>query len=150
MIAHLEASIDFPEDDIEDLATDAACKKIMEIRAILQQMLATAKTGRILREGLETAIIGKPNVGKSSLLNALLQENRAIVTDIQGQHFGCNWEYIDIGGIPLKIIDTAGIRKTEDLVEKIGVDKGKRAYVNRASLVSTVFDFSKYPRKMTV
>ena len=142
MIAHLEASIDFPEDDIEDLATDAACKKIMEIRAILQQMLTTAKTGRILREGLETAIIGKPNVGKSSLLNALLQENRAIVTDIPGTTRDAIEEYIDIGGIPLKIIDTAGIRKTEDLVEKIGVDKA-RAYVNRASLVLAVFDFSR-------
>jgi len=142
MIAHLEAAIDFPEDDIDAVVTDEVKYKVETMRAELSKILATAKTGRILREGLETAIIGKPNVGKSSLLNALLQENRAIVTDIPGTTRDSIEEYADIGGVPLKIIDTAGIRKTEDLVEKIGVDKA-RNYVERAALVLVVLDFSR-------
>ena len=142
MIAHLEAAIDFPEDDIDAVVTDEVKYKVEALRTALAKILATAKTGKILREGLETAIIGKPNVGKSSLLNALLQENRAIVTDIPGTTRDSIEEYADIGGVPLKIIDTAGIRKTEDLVEKMGVDKA-RNYVEQAALVLVVLDFSR-------
>lgn len=142
MIAHLEAAIDFPEDDIDAVVTEEVQEKVAAIRQALASLLATAKTGRILREGLETAIIGKPNVGKSSLLNALLQENRAIVTDIPGTTRDVIEEYVNIGGVPLKIIDTAGIRETQDIVERIGVDKA-RSYVDQAALVLVMLDFSR-------
>lgn len=99
-------------------------------------MLSTFNTGRILRDGLVTAIIGKPNVGKSSLLNTLLREDRAIVTDIPGTTRDSLEEYANIGGVPLKIIDTAGIRETEDKVEQIGVEKSM-SYVQKGR-----FDFS--------
>jgi len=142
MIAHLEASIDFPEDDIDDVVTEEVRSRIEIIRSQISGLLATAKTGKILRDGLETAIIGKPNVGKSSLLNALLQETRAIVTNVPGTTRDSIEEYANIGGIPLRIIDTAGIRDTDDFVEKIGVDKA-RAYIEHASLVLVLFDFSR-------
>jgi len=142
MIAHLEASIDFPEDDIDDVVIEEVQSRIEIIRSQISGLLATAKTGKILRDGLETAIIGKPNVGKSSLLNALLQEQRAIVTNVPGTTRDSIEEYANIGGIPLRIIDTAGIRDTDDFVEKIGVDKA-RAYIERASLVLVLFDFSR-------
>ena len=141
VIAHLEASIDFPEDDIEDVAKDEAGKKVKAIKQRIEEMLSTFKTGRILRDGLMTAIIGKPNVGKSSLLNALLREERAIVTDIPGTTRDSLEEYANIGGVPLKIIDTAGIRETEDKVEQIGVEKSM-AYVQKADLILALFDIS--------
>ncbi len=139
MIAHLEAAIDFPEDDIDEVATDAAREQVLHIKAQIELLLTTAKTGKLLRDGLETAIIGKPNVGKSSLLNALLKESRAIVTDIPGTTRDVIEEFANIGGVPLKIIDTAGIRATEDTVEKIGVEKA-RSYVERADLILALFD----------
>lgn len=142
IIAHLEASIDFPEDDIEDFAKDNAYKKIMVIKARIDDMLKTSKTGRILRDGLTTVIIGKPNVGKSSLLNALLREERAIVTDIPGTTRDSLEELANIGGVPLKIIDTAGIRETQDKVEQIGVEKSV-SYLQNADLILALFDTSK-------
>ena len=142
LIAHLEAAIDFPEDDIDDVVMHDVARQVDDLRSQLADMLRTAHTGRILREGLETAIIGKPNVGKSSLLNALLREQRAIVTEIPGTTRDSIEEYANIGGVPLRIIDTAGIRSTEDLVEKIGVEKS-RGYVERASLVLALFDSSR-------
>lgn len=142
VIAHLEASIDFPEDDIEDVAKDEAKNKVENIKNRISEMLSTFKTGKILRDGLVTAIIGKPNVGKSSLLNALLREDRAIVTDIPGTTRDSLEEYANIGGVPLKIIDTAGIRETEDKVEQIGVEKS-RAYLQKADLILALFDSSK-------
>lgn len=141
IIAHLEASIDFPEDDIEDVAKDEAEKKVQAIKQRIEEMLSTFKTGRILRDGLMTAIIGKPNVGKSSLLNALLREERAIVTDIPGTTRDSLEEYANIGSVPLKIIDTAGIRETKDKVEQIGVEKSM-AYVQKADLILALFDIS--------
>ena len=141
LIAHLEAAIDFPEDDIDDIVLSDVVEQVTALRSQLAEMLRTAHTGRILREGLETAIIGKPNVGKSSLLNALLREQRAIVTEIPGTTRDSIEEYANIGGVPLRIIDTAGIRATEDLVEKIGVEKS-RSCVKRASLVLALFDSS--------
>ena len=108
----------------------------------IEKLIATSDKGKILREGLNTVILGKPNVGKSSLLNAVLRENRAIVTDVPGTTRDIIEEYINIDGIPLKIIDTAGIRITEDVVEKIGVDKAKGT-INSADLVVAVFDISK-------
>ncbi len=142
MIAHLEASIDFPEDDIDDVVIDEVRQRIDELHKKLKEMLQTAHAGRILREGLETAIIGKPNVGKSSLLNAILREQRAIVTDVPGTTRDSIEEYANIRGVPLRIIDTAGIRNTEDAVEKIGVDKA-RTYVGQAALILALFDSSR-------
>lgn len=139
MIAHLEAAIDFPEDDIDEIATDDVKEKVLSLREDLEQLISTAKTGRVLREGLETVIVGKPNVGKSSLLNALLNENRAIVTDIPGTTRDIIEECANIGGIPLKIIDTAGIRQTDDVVEQLGVEKA-RNYIERADLALVLFD----------
>lgn len=141
MIAQLEAAIDFPEEDIEEAAAADVAQLIREARTQLNTLLATAQTGRILREGLATVIIGKPNVGKSSLLNALLREKRAIVTDIPGTTRDIIEEYVNIRGIPLKIIDTAGIRDTADVVEKIGVDRAKDL-VGQADLILLLLDSS--------
>ena len=141
-IAHLEAAIDFPEEEVDDVVTDEVERNVVDVRNKIRKLLKTARTGRILREGLMTAIVGKPNVGKSSLLNALLREERAIVTDIPGTTRDSIEEYANIGGVPLRIIDTAGIRATDDVVEKIGVDKA-RAYVDAADLILAIFDGSR-------
>lgn len=141
IMSHIDASIDFPEEGIEDVMYDDlkdSCKGIMDK---LDMMIASADTGKILREGLNTVIIGKPNVGKSSLLNALLQENRAIVTDVPGTTRDVIEEYLNIRGIPVNIIDTAGIRETKDKVEEIGVARSKE-YFSRADIVIFVLDSS--------
>lgn len=141
MLAQLEAAIDYPEEDIEEAAAADVAQLIIEAKSQLTTLLATAQTGRILREGLSTVIIGKPNVGKSSLLNALLREKRAIVTDIPGTTRDIIEEYVNIGGVPLKIIDTAGIRDTADVVEQIGVERAK-ALVDQADLILLLLDSS--------
>ena len=141
-IAHLEAAIDFPEDEVDDVVTESVAEKVVEVRNNIAKLIKTAGTGRILRDGLMTAIVGKPNVGKSSLLNALLQEERAIVTDIPGTTRDSIEEYANVGGVPLRIIDTAGIRATEDVVERIGVEKA-RQMINDAALVLALFDGSR-------
>ncbi|MBP2642342.1 MAG: mnmE 1 [Firmicutes bacterium] len=123
LIAHLEAAIDFPEDDIEAIASADVADSVTLLIQEITNILGTAQAGRILRDGLKTVIIGKPNVGKSSLLNALLREKRAIVTDIPGTTRDIIEEYCNIDGVPLRIIDTAGIRETSDIVEKMGVEK---------------------------
>lgn len=142
MVAHVEVSIDFPEEDIEDITFDELLERANTIRENIGALLSTAERGKILRDGLNTIILGKPNVGKSSLLNAVLRENRAIVTDIPGTTRDLIEEYVNIDGIPLKIVDTAGIRNTEDLVEKIGVDIAKKK-VEESDLVIGVFDISR-------
>ncbi len=142
LIAHLEALIDFPEEGVEEAETAKIRQQIEALQKKIQPLIATASTGRILREGLMTAIIGKPNVGKSSLLNALLREERAIVTDIPGTTRDAIEEYADLDGVPLRIIDTAGIRETSDTVEKLGVEKSK-AYIAKAQLVLALFDSSR-------
>lgn len=141
-IAHLEAAIDFPEDEVDDVVMVEVEQNVVDVRNKIQKLLKTAQTGRILKDGLMTAIVGKPNVGKSSLLNALLREERAIVTDIPGTTRDSIEGYANVGGVPLRIIDTAGIRATDDLVEQIGVDKA-RSYVNQAALVLALFDASR-------
>ena len=141
-IAHLEALIDFPEEGVEEAETEKIRQQIEALRAKFQRLIATAGTGRILREGLMTAIVGKPNVGKSSLLNALLREERAIVTDIPGTTRDAIEEYADMDGVPLRIIDTAGIRETSDTVEQLGVEKSKE-YIEKAQLVLALFDSSR-------
>lgn len=142
MVAHVEVSIDFPDEDIEEVTYEELEESGKKVKNEIEKLIATADKGKILREGLNTVILGKPNVGKSSLMNAVLRENRAIVTDIPGTTRDIIEEYINIDGIPLKIIDTAGIRITEDIVEKIGVDKAKGT-ISSADLVIAVFDISK-------
>lgn len=141
MIAHVEVSIDFPEDDIEEVTYEELQEKAKKVQDKIEKLLETADRGKILRDGLNTLILGKPNVGKSSLLNAMLRENRAIVTDIPGTTRDIIEEYVNIDGIPLKIIDTAGIRETTDLVEKMGVDRAKEK-VDQADLIIAIFDAS--------
>lgn len=142
MIAYAEAAIDFPEEDIEEITATQIAERVQADTAALTALLETSRSGKILREGLHTVIVGKPNVGKSSLLNALLGENRAIVTDIPGTTRDVIEEYINIRGIPLKIVDTAGVRETEDIIEKIGVEKSRELF-QKADLVLMVLDSSR-------
>lgn len=141
MLAHIEVSIDFSEEDIDEVTLDYLLKESLEIEKDIGILLKTADAGKILREGLKTVIVGKPNVGKSSLLNALLKESRAIVTNVPGTTRDIIEEHVNIRGIPLRIIDTAGIRETEDVVEKIGVEKSKE-FFNTADLVIFMLDIS--------
>lgn len=142
MLAHVEVSIDFAEEDIDEVTLDFLLEKSSEVEKDIQKLLDTADTGKILREGLSTVIVGKPNVGKSSLLNALVRESRAIVTDVPGTTRDVIEEHLNIKGIPLRLIDTAGIRETEDVVEKIGVEKSKELF-NLADLIIVMLDASR-------
>ncbi|TYO96422.1 tRNA uridine-5-carboxymethylaminomethyl(34) synthesis GTPase MnmE [Desulfallas thermosapovorans] len=137
--ALIEANIDFPEEDVDEYNLTDIKLQVEQIMQEIKKLLENAETGKIYREGLRTVIIGKPNVGKSSLLNVLLKENRAIVTDIPGTTRDLIEEVINIGGIPLKIIDTAGIRETEDVIEKIGVQKTRES-IKAADFIIMVFD----------
>ena len=140
-LSRLEYSINFTEDG-EDLSPDEIIAYMDEAKNRIDKLLNTSNKGKIIREGINTTILGKPNVGKSSLLNALLKENRAIVTDIPGTTRDLISEYINLGSFTLKINDTAGIRDTDDIVEKIGVDKSIE--ISKASdLIIALFDTSR-------
>ncbi|HEY8892427.1 MAG TPA: tRNA uridine-5-carboxymethylaminomethyl(34) synthesis GTPase MnmE [Clostridium sp.] len=141
VIAHIEVTVDYPEEDIEEVTTKEVSEDVTKIISEIDMLLSTADEGKILREGLSTVIVGKPNVGKSSLLNALVKEKRAIVTDVPGTTRDAIEEYISIEGIPIKVVDTAGIRETSDIVEKIGVEKSKEK-INEADLVILILDAS--------
>lgn len=140
--AHIDAIIDFPEDDLDDVALSEVAKNISVQVERLEKFLENQTAGKILREGLSTAIIGKPNVGKSSLLNFFAKTDRAIVTDIPGTTRDSIEEFVNVGGISLKIIDTAGIRNSNDAVEQIGIARAKTCAQN-AELILALFDSSR-------
>ena len=141
ILAHIEASIDFPEHDIEEVTQDNILKAAIKGFAAMKKLSDSFEEGKIIRDGLSTAIVGSPNVGKSSLLNILIKENRAIVTDIPGTTRDIIEEYLNMGGVLVKLIDTAGIRETKDVVEKIGVERTKSA-IEEAEVIIFVIDAS--------
>ena len=142
VLAQVEVNIDYPEyDAVEEMTTKMLKEKATEIRQRIEALLKTAKQGKVLREGLATAIIGRPNVGKSSLLNSLLHEDKAIVTNVAGTTRDVIEEYVNVDGVPLKLIDTAGIRDTKDQVEKIGVERSRKA-LDAADLILLLIDNS--------
>ena len=142
LMASMEVSIDFSEEeDIDEITYDGVEEQTHPIINQIQKLIDSAKTGKIIREGLKTIIVGKPNVGKSSLMNALLKETRAIVTDVPGTTRDVIEEHLNLRGIPLVLMDTAGIRDTDDLVERIGVDRAKKLF-DEADLVMMMLDAS--------
>ncbi|MDN5574718.1 MAG: tRNA uridine-5-carboxymethylaminomethyl(34) synthesis GTPase MnmE [Pediococcus sp.] len=142
VLAQVEVNIDYPEyDDVETMTSKLLREKAVEVKAQIKQLLQTAQEGKILRDGLATAIVGHPNVGKSSLLNRMLHEDKAIVTDVAGTTRDVLEEYVNVRGVPLKLVDTAGIRETNDKVEKIGVERSRKA-IKTADLVLLVLDSS--------
>lgn len=141
ILAEVEASIDFPTEELDFMDLTEMQNRTENVLRELERLIMTADEGRILREGVDVAIVGRPNVGKSSLLNTLLQQERAIVTEIPGTTRDTIEEYINIEGIPLKLTDTAGISRTEDIIEKAGIERAK-ALLDRAELLLLVFDVS--------
>ncbi|MFC7063039.1 tRNA uridine-5-carboxymethylaminomethyl(34) synthesis GTPase MnmE [Halobacillus seohaensis] len=140
-LAHVEVNIDYPEyDDVEEMSNDMMRQKTKEVQEEVDKLLETARQGKILREGLGTAIIGRPNVGKSSLMNALVHENKAIVTEVPGTTRDVIEEYVNVRGVPLRLIDTAGIRETEDIVERIGVERSRQV-LQEADLILLVLNY---------
>lgn len=142
LIAHIEAAIDYPEYELEALAYENMTHAIESVDNKVMALIQSYDNGKLIRDGIKTAIIGKPNVGKSSLLNAMLRENRAIVTNVPGTTRDVLEEYMNIHGIPIKLIDTAGIRLTEDVVEKIGIEKSKEK-LSEADLIILMLDGSR-------
>jgi len=142
ILTDVEASIDYPEYDIEERSSVQISNEMRKIVQELEKLEDSFERGKILRDGVSVAIVGKPNAGKSSLLNKILKEERAIVTDIEGTTRDTIEEFVNIKGITFKIIDTAGIRKADNEIEKIGIDKSKKA-LREADLIVAIFDISK-------
>ena len=143
LLADIEASIDYPEyDEAEEVSNNKALTKLDEIQKELEKLDKSFETGKIIKDGIKVAIIGKPNSGKSSLLNAILKEDRAIVTDIEGTTRDTIEEFVTIDGIPFKFVDTAGIRKADNKVEEIGIEKSKKV-AKESDLIIAMFDNSK-------
>lgn len=140
ILAQVEVNIDYPEyDDVEEATNTFLMEEARKIEGSITNLLQTANQGKILREGLSTVIVGKPNVGKSSMLNNLIQDNKAIVTEIAGTTRDVLEEYVNVRGVPLRLVDTAGIRETEDIVEKIGVERSREA-LKKADLILYVLN----------
>lgn len=142
VMINIEVSIDYPEYDVEDVANAEITDMLDSVKKKLERLERSFDNGKVIKEGIKTAIIGKPNAGKSSLLNAILKEDRAIVTEYEGTTRDTIEEFVNINGIPLKLIDTAGIRETKDEVEKIGIAKSRKT-ANTADLIIAIFDASK-------
>ncbi|CAA3907959.1 tRNA (5-carboxymethylaminomethyl-2-thiouridylate) synthase [Staphylococcus aureus] len=140
ILAQVEVNIDYHEyDDVEDATTEFLLEQSKEIKQEINRLLDTGAQGKIMREGLSTVIVGKPNVGKSSMLNNLIQDNKAIVTEVAGTTRDVLEEYVNVRGVPLRLVDTAGIRETEDIVEKIGVERSRKA-LSQADLILFVLN----------
>ena len=142
LAARMQVAIDYPDEDLEDVTLDEIGGLIKENIQKTDKLLATADSGRVLKNGIKTAIVGKPNVGKSSLLNCMAKTDRAIVTDIAGTTRDVIEEFVNFDGVPLVLLDTAGIHETEDIVEKIGVERSKKA-IEEAELVILMLDLSR-------
>lgn len=142
LVTRLEVMIDYPEEDLEDIAVPDVSGALQEMQEKLQHMLEESQNGRMIRDGVMAAIAGTPNAGKSSLLNRFLQEERAIVTDVPGTTRDVLEEWITLRGVPVCLVDTAGIRETDDTVEKIGVSRARR-YLDRADIILAVIDGSR-------
>lgn len=142
LMSDIEANIDYPEYDVPEITEQKVFDVLCDIEEDIKKLEKSFESGRIIKEGIKTAIIGKPNVGKSSLLNAILQEERAIVTDIEGTTRDTIEETITVNGIPLKLIDTAGIRNSKDIIEKKGIEKSRKI-AKEADLVIIIIDGSK-------
>ena len=142
VMVNVDVAIDYPEYDVDDVTNSEISTMLNEVKQKLTKLEKSFDSGKIIKEGIKTAIIGKPNAGKSSLLNAILKEDRAIVTEIEGTTRDTIEEFVNINGVPLKLIDTAGIRDAKDEVEKIGISKS-REIAKEADLVIAIFDSSK-------
>ncbi len=142
LLVDIEASIDYPEYDVEEVTEEKAKNKLEEIEKAIDKLYKTFENGKIVKEGIKLAIIGRPNSGKSSLLNSILNEDRAIVTEIEGTTRDTIEEFVSIKGIPFKIIDTAGIRDADNEVERIGINKSKKV-AEDSDLIIAMFDNSK-------
>ena len=142
VMVNIDVSIDYPEYDVDEVTSKQITNMLDSVGKKLTKLEKSFDNGKIIKEGIKTAIIGRPNAGKSSLLNAILKENRAIVTEYEGTTRDTIEEFVTVNGIPLKLIDTAGIRKANDEVEKIGIEKSKEI-ANEADLIIAIFDASK-------
>ena len=142
ILTYIEAGIDYPEYEIEEISSNKTMQTLKNVEQSLKELAKSFENGRIIKDGITVSIIGKPNSGKSSLLNALVKEERAIVTDIEGTTRDTIEEFVSINGIPFKFIDTAGIRNAENKVEQIGIEKSKKV-AKESDLVIAMFDNSK-------
>lgn len=146
IMVEVEVSIDYPEYDVEDVGEEKAYQILEQVEQELLELQKSFETGKLIKEGIKVALIGRPNVGKSSLLNVILKEERAIVTEIEGTTRDTIEESVRIGGVPIHIIDTAGIRNATNEVEKIGIEKSKKM-IERADLIIAIFDVTKELKK---